>query len=76
MGASVRQVVEALELAEKHRLPGVVSELRAKLHEMTIDPQDRHLTNGKMIMLGVMAGLLTNFILRATRQATRQIEAS
>lgn len=68
MGASIRQVVEALELAEKHRLPGVVSELRAKLHDMTIDPQDHHITNGKMILLGVVAGLLTNSILRATRQ--------
>ena len=66
-GASVRQVVDALELAEKHQLPCAVSELRASLHEMTIDPQDHNLTNGKMILLGVTAGMITNFILRATR---------
>lgn len=67
-GASVRQVVDALELAEKYRLPCTVSELRAALHEMTLDPQDHHVTNGKMILLGITAGILTNFILRATRQ--------
>lgn len=66
-GASCRQIVEAIELAEKHRIPGTTAELRSQLHRMTMDPGDHSLATGKMLMLGVTAGILTNFILRMTR---------
>lgn len=68
-GASVRQVVEALEIAEKHRIPGTIAELRSRLHSMTMDPCERDLAVGKMLMFGVTAGILTHFILRMTRAA-------
>lgn len=64
--ASVRQLAFALELATKHKLPGAIAELRSHLHAMTNGVSDRDFIVGEMLAIGVISGILTNFILRAT----------
>lgn len=64
--ASVRQLAYALELATKHKLPGAISELRSHLHAMTDGHTERDYVVGEMLAIGVVSGILTNFIMRMT----------
>jgi hypothetical protein len=60
--ATLSQIVKALELSEGAQLNGVVGELRE--HACRLIPRPPLKTEGKAILLGVVSGLLTHFMLK------------
>ena len=63
-GASVQQLADAHELAEKHNLPSTTAEIRKHLRNVIPDPDNGAIPIGKTIALGVGSGILTHFLLR------------
>jgi hypothetical protein len=65
-GASVSQLSNAHELAEKYQLHNTTAEIRTHLRNLIPDPNDGAFALGRSLVVGVGAGVLTHFLLRLT----------
>jgi hypothetical protein len=63
-GASVRQLADAHELAEKHQLHATTAEIRTHIRNVIPDPTNGAIPIGKTLVLGVGSGILAHFLLR------------
>jgi hypothetical protein len=64
-GATLPQLVDAHELAEKYQMPAVLAELRAHIRAHVPDPSNGKVAIGRSLILGVIAGLATSALLKA-----------
>jgi hypothetical protein len=58
-GASVSQLAEAHELAEKHQLAAVTADLRRHLRNLIPDPNNGRMSVSRSFTIGVASGLMT-----------------
>lgn len=63
-GASVQQLADAHELAEKHQLHATTAEIRSHIRNVIPDPSNGAIPVGKTIALGIGSGVITHFLLR------------
>lgn len=62
-GASVQQLADAHELAEKHQLHAATAEIRSHIRNVIPDPTNGAIPVGKTLALGIGSGILTHFLL-------------
>jgi len=63
-GASVQQLTDAHELAEKHQLHATTAEIRSHIRNVIPDPSNGAIPIGKTLVLGIGSGILTHVLLR------------
>lgn len=63
-GASLAQLMEAHQIAEKHKLVYVVAELRQHVRHMIPDKR-LHISTTNNVLLGIVSGVFTHYMLKA-----------
>jgi hypothetical protein len=65
-GTTLPRLVEAHELAERYHMAAVLSELRSHIRAHVPDPSNGKVAVGRSLVIGVLAGLLTNALMRTS----------